>query len=153
MKKLFFHPDSPDSHSALLRVPMFSKEKLDNPSLTLVHHLPCLIGALFGLVHVIAWWSGPTALERWLWRYSTLVIIIEPLLFAIAKGVEHSTSYWFLGLIRNILIFFISFPLIVGLPVYVLARVLLFTQAMTSLRHLPPAAFCSIDWDSFIPHL
>jgi hypothetical protein len=24
---------------------------------------------------------------------------------------------------------------------------------MTSLRHLPPAAFCSIDWDSFIPHL
>lgn len=158
MKKLYLHLDSQDSNSNPLRVSMFSKERLDNIDPVLVHYLPCLIGTLFGSVHIMAWSSGPSKFERGLWRYSTLIITVEPLLFAIAKGVTSwktklDTGYCFLDFIRGILICAISFPFIVGLPAYVIARVILFTQALASLRHLPLAAYCSVDWTSFAPHL
>lgn len=158
MKKLLVHTDSQDSCTVSLRVPMFSKAKLDNPDPVLVHYLPCLVGALFGSVHVIAWSSSSTEPGRSLWRYSTMVIIIEPFLFAIAKGVtsrktKPGTNFCFLDVIRSILIFVIWLPFIVGLPAYVVARVILFTQALASFRHLPSEVYCDVNWAAIIPHL
>jgi hypothetical protein len=141
-----------------MRVPMFGYENPESPSPFLEPYLPCLIGMSFGLFHVIAWKSGPTELERQLWRCSTLVITIEPLLFAVAKRVTSrkrtvGTRCCFWDGIEYFLIIVIWFPFIVGLPAYVIARVALFTQALASLRQLPAAAYCDVNWGSFIPHL
>ncbi|KAF7775862.1 hypothetical protein Agabi119p4_4255 [Agaricus bisporus var. burnettii] len=137
------------------RVPMFGYEIPELPHPALEPYLPCLIGASFGLLHVMAWKSGPTELEQQLWRCSTLVITIEPLLFAVAKRLtsrkKAAFSLW--AGIGYVLIMLIWFPFIIGLPAYVVARVALFTQALASLRQLPPAAYCDVDWGSFIPHI
>ncbi|XP_006460427.1 hypothetical protein AGABI2DRAFT_203489 [Agaricus bisporus var. bisporus H97] len=137
------------------RVPMFGYETPESLHPALEPYLPCLIGASFGLLHVMAWKSGPTELEQQLWRCSTLVITIEPLLFAVAKRLtsrkKAAFSLW--AGIGYVLIMLIWFPFIIGLPAYVVARVALFTQALASLRQLPPAAYCDVDWGSFIPHI
>jgi hypothetical protein len=152
MKKLI--SCNPRERSSM-RVPMFGYETLESPPPIMEPYLPCLIGMSFGLLHVIAWKSGPTELERQLWRCSTLVITIEPLLYAIAKRVtsRKRTGACLRDSVEYFLIILISFPFIIGLPAYVIARVALFTQALASLRQLPPAAFCDVDWGSFIPHL
>ncbi|XP_006460426.1 hypothetical protein AGABI2DRAFT_66978, partial [Agaricus bisporus var. bisporus H97] len=129
-------------------------EDLD-PELILIC-LSCLIGASFGLLHVIAWNSGPTDLEQQLWRCSTLVIMIEPLLFIftnrVAKLAQGARSrLW--NRIGDVILMLTGLPFMIGLPLYTFARVVLLIKAFVSLRQLPPAAYCDVDWSSFIPHI
>jgi hypothetical protein len=134
-----------------MRVPMFGFDYLTGISLVLALYLPSLIGVTYGLLHVIAWHSGPTEFERQLWRYSTLIITIDPLLLAFTLYVtepETSVPLRLKVCFRSIG----SFLYIPFMLVYVIARVALIAQALASLRQLAPATFCDVDWISFIPH-
>ncbi|KAF8969303.1 hypothetical protein BDZ97DRAFT_1915272 [Flammula alnicola] len=129
-----------------LRVPMFYAEMFDNGRVRRVVVTASLaIAILFGSMHLIAWsFAFPSRTEQLLWRISTLVIIAEPALFALAVLLDNfdvDKLAW-LGL-----------PAALGLPLYIIARIFLVTEAFLSLRALPQAAYQSIKWTSVIPHL
>ncbi|KAF8956540.1 hypothetical protein BDZ97DRAFT_1851422 [Flammula alnicola] len=85
-----------------------------------------------------------------LWRISALVITAEPAWLALAFPLERfvESDHRFMWVRWPAYI-----PLLLGLPLYVIARIFLLTEAFLSLRAQPPAAYQSIEWTSVIPHL
>ncbi|KAK0475640.1 hypothetical protein EDD18DRAFT_1089669, partial [Armillaria luteobubalina] len=90
-------------------------------------------GSLFGAIHFVAWSSpSPSHAEMVLWQFSTTAVVIGLFL-----GGNHII---FLGLIY----LFMS---------YIVARIILIILAFLQLRSLPLAAFCTIQWTTYIPHI
>ncbi|KAF9440758.1 hypothetical protein P691DRAFT_686558 [Macrolepiota fuliginosa MF-IS2] len=107
----------------------------------------CLIATGFGCLHLIpVWTSGsPYYLEKVLWQISTSVIIIQPVLMLGGRLLSiNLSSRLCSALVRVVFI---------GGLGYVIAHVILIVLALTSLRNLPPGAYQSITWTTFIPHL
>ena len=102
------------------------------------------VGVCFGAIHCIAWdFSFPTPTQLLMWRISSVSItampIYIPLGFILAAFV-HS---------MNLGVIFI-FP--AGM-LYILARAVTLVLAFMSLRDLPPGAYETIHWTTFIPHI
>ncbi|KAF8969319.1 hypothetical protein BDZ97DRAFT_236021 [Flammula alnicola] len=130
-----------------LRVPMFYAQGFDDSYDNVVMNASLAIGILFGLMHLLAWsLDFPSRTEQLLWRTSALVITVEPawlgLAELLAKFVEYDDWLWW-----------VSLPGMLGIPLYIIARIFLLTEAFLSLRALPTAAYQSIEWTSIIPHL
>ena len=106
------------------------------------------VGVCFGAIHCIAWlFSFPTHTELLMWRISSVAITIVPiyipltLLLAVLLGERDSgKTVGYLG------------PLIGGI-LYILARAVTLVLAFTSLRDLPPGAYETVHWTTFIPHV
>ncbi|KAF9035615.1 hypothetical protein BJ165DRAFT_1562458 [Panaeolus papilionaceus] len=105
-----------------------------NSNLEVEGSIIVLFGGLFGIIHLIAWdFHFPTTAEMWLWRISSLVLTVSPLIFMLfghfvdkAKQLNNaslSTSFTVLALLSCIL--------------YVIARVFLIILSLVSLRDLP----------------
>ncbi|KAF8961086.1 hypothetical protein BDZ97DRAFT_1921611 [Flammula alnicola] len=126
-----------------LRVPMFYAEEFDD---NVVGFASLAIGILFGSMHLIAWsLDFPSRTEQLLWRISALVITAEPTgLALLAIFVEYGPGWLWVT-------FPVLIPIVLGLPLYVIARIFLLTEAFLSLRALPPPAYQSIEWTSVIP--
>ena len=82
-----------------------------------------------------------------MWRISSVAITIVPiyipltLLLAVLLGERDSgKTVGYLG------------PLIGGI-LYILARAVTLVLAFTSLRDLPPGAYETVHWTTFIPHV
>ncbi|KAF8892765.1 hypothetical protein CPB85DRAFT_1200416, partial [Mucidula mucida] len=116
----------------------------------------CAFGVVFGGLHCLAWNSPfPTLLESFLWRTSALMVTILPALYPCiyiplqryhAVGQDASFSIFLLRITTIIRPhFFIPF-------LYVFARLSLVTLSFTALRDLPPSAYQTVQWTSFIPH-
>ena len=108
------------------------------------------VGVCFGAIHCIAWgFSFPTHTELLIWRMSSVAItavpVYIPLMFSLGAWLEHINF----DTISTIAYFSI---LPVGL-LYVIARVVTLVLALTSLRDLPPGAFDTVHWTTFIPHV
>ena len=134
-----------------------------------------VVAAIFGALHCIAWnFHFPSDIEQLLWRIGSLTITLIP---------SVPFVYYPLALIARLLKFlkgrygfhlsipFISLPqsvkeavamtLVVimvflagaGLVAYMLARLLLLTQAVMLLRKQPESAFYAINWSNFLPHI
>ena len=111
-------------------------------------------GVVFGGLHCIGWYfTYPTDLERMLWRVTSLIItvipiIVAPIDFLVSNrdlstwGRAGRTTLWALDLIMTILLF-----------IYVPARLSLIAQALALLREQPSSAFIAVDWTRYIPHL
>ena len=102
------------------------------------------VGVCFGAIHCIAWdFSFPTPTQLLMWRISSVSItampIYIPLGFILAAFVDS----------RNVGVILI-FP--AGM-LYILARAVTLVLAFTSLRDLPPGAYETIHWTTFIPHI
>ncbi|PBK64297.1 hypothetical protein ARMSODRAFT_1007166 [Armillaria solidipes] len=82
------------------------------------------VGLLFGLFHCAAWFfSFPSHTEMVLWRFSSLVM--------------------FIGLYAAGLM-----PLMA-----IISRIMLIILALMQLRSLPPLAFHTVEWTTYIPHI
>ena len=108
------------------------------------------VGICFGAIHCIAWgFSFPTHTELLMWRVSSVTItagpVYIPLMFALGGWLGYSDF----DTVANIVGFMI-FP--AGL-LYIIARVFTLVLALTSLRDLPPGAFDTVHWTTFIPHV
>ncbi|KAF9466984.1 hypothetical protein BDZ94DRAFT_1305845 [Collybia nuda] len=99
------------------------------------------VGVLFGGIHCLAWLSHfPTATEELIWRIASAITTVVPaMLFTV----------WFLGDNTNSLAVALGILLI---P-YIIARLLLLFLIFTTLRSLPPDAYVTVQWTTFIPHI
>ncbi|KAJ7450795.1 hypothetical protein FB451DRAFT_1285150 [Mycena latifolia] len=110
--------------------------------------LECLVASAFGAIHCTAWRVDfPSADEMWMWRACSLFVTAIPVIIAsiVALMLVHkkTTPYEaiFLG------------TLIVGLPMYIVARLFLIVLPFTTSRALPPGAFTEVNWSVYMPHL
>ncbi|KIM19357.1 hypothetical protein M408DRAFT_83615, partial [Serendipita vermifera MAFF 305830] len=144
--------------SKQLSIPMFWSGRMRVQELGLAGLGPSILGAAFGAIHCIAWSSEFTSrAELILWRIACISMIIVLFLVAIicawwTGGGETIPETWydiFLALIVSI-----SFiVLLLSAWLYIAGRIATLVMAFTSLRSLPPAAFTTVDWTTFIPHI
>ena len=106
-----------------------------------------IVAALFGGIHCAGWnFPFPSHAELMIWRLSSLAIIIVPCTF-VPTIVERFMGIDTITTAANI------FLLAFGIGIYVVARLILFVEALTSLRHLPPGAYAAVEWTAFLLHM
>ena len=109
------------------------------------------VGVCVGAIHCISWgFSFPTHTELLMWRVLCVTITAVPI-------------YIFLGFIlgrwlrdmglKKFGITVLYFSAISGVTLYILARAITLVLAFTSLRGLPPGAYETVHWTTFIPHV
>lgn len=118
-----------------------------------------LIGAgagvsVFGGIHLVAWnFIFPTVVERNLWRISSLLTLLVPLVDIVVWGLGHYLIHWFqrrpIQLGKDL--WYTGF-LILSMLAFVLARLFLMVEAFRSLYYLPPDAY-SATWAANVPHV
>ena len=105
-------------------------------------------GCIFGAIHLIAWsFDFVSHVEQMLWRDSSLIVtaaplIMAPLILAVDILPDDQAGTMILGVL-----------LILSCFLYILARLALLVEAVISLRALPAAAYVTIQWISYIPHI
>ena len=114
-----------------------------------------VIATIFGGIHCIAWsFQFPSHTEQLLWRISSLSITCLPMVAVFwlpmfKRFDEEKMPDW---LITLTMLFGAIFT--VGCTIlYVLSRVALLVIAFMSLRSLPPGAYKTVHWTTFIPHV
>ncbi|KAF8642800.1 hypothetical protein AX16_009433 [Volvariella volvacea WC 439] len=113
-----------------------------------------VIGILFGGIHLIGWnFQFSTITELWLWRASSRVLVIIPLLLLIGFTpgfVSNKLDDKNLNLIG---VAFILPTFILSPPFYFAARIILLFLAFFSLRCLPESAYLNVRWTEYLPHI
>ena len=109
------------------------------------------VSICFGAIHCIAWhFSFPTHTELLMWRISSVAITAVPIYifsttllasWAINKESEYCAIT---------ALFFGPFS---GCILYILARAVTLVLAFISLRDLPPGAYETVHWTTFVPHI
>ncbi|KAF7369982.1 hypothetical protein MSAN_00628100 [Mycena sanguinolenta] len=103
-----------------------------------------LVGTLFGAIHCAAWNTiFPTPAEMWIWRMSALVIAA---ISAFSLFLSLLTMNDRLG--STLVVF-----LILGISLYIAARIILIVLTLMELRSLPASAFVPVNWSTYIPHI
>ncbi|TFK67052.1 hypothetical protein BDN72DRAFT_799429 [Pluteus cervinus] len=127
---------------------------METDDMSVMRSLSCVIGMIFGATHFLSWHSTfPTYTELLLWRISSIVFVVQPVLLFLFNLFEE-VKYELWRPIRNFLqAFFAILSIYVGLIAYILARFCVLVLAFLTLNHLPPRALDSITWTSYIPHL
>ncbi len=127
--------------------------------------LHLLVGIGFAGLHAVAWsFSFPTELERWLWRMSTIAIAVYPTSIALSTVIFYVKSLWDFGpsigdIFHSLMIGTKSHERAsivltsIGVPLYVIARLILLGLLFSTLRDLPPSAYQAVRWTSYIPHI
>ena len=137
------------------RVPMFWADTTDRDYVVIADSIVLGVGVCFGAIHCIAWrFSFPTHIELLMWRISSIAITAVPvyipliLVFGLAFG-------WLVGaqMSEKLVLIVFCFGPLVGVILYILARAVTLVLAFTSLRDLPPGAYETVHWTTFIPHI
>ncbi len=126
-----------------------------------------LVGAGSLVFNCVAWsFYFPSHTEMVLWRFSSLAVLIG--LFEVAKvSVVVATSgmdlpEWTSKLTRLIPPSWTNSPALdacgclvasVGMVAYIVGRIMLIVLAFMQLRSLPPLAFHTVQWTTYIPHI
>ena len=130
------------------RVPRFWANSTDRGDVGIADMIVLAVGVCFGAIHCIAWlFSFPTHTELLIWRISSVAITAVPiyvpfmLLFGFCLGDEGpNDTFAYYG------------PLFGGI-LYIIARAVTLVLAFISLRELPPGAYETVHWTTFIPHV
>ena len=134
------------------RVPMFWADDQSSDYSTIADFIMLGVAVCFGAIHCIAWhFSFPTPTELLMWRISSVAIAAVPVYIPLMMGLGGV-----LGELMNSdkLGFTVLYfgPLSGGI-LYIIARAVTLVLAFTSLRDLPPGAYETVHWTTFIPHV
>ena len=128
------------------RVPRFWSDEQGEDFLT-ADGIVLLVGVCFGAIHCIAWhFSFPTNRELLMWRISSVAITAVPIYIPLMFYLGLSLSNTFGDAVTY-------FSPLSGGILYIIARAVTLVLAFTSLRDLPPGAYQTVHWTTFIPHL
>ena len=128
------------------RVPRFWSDEQGEDFLT-ADGIVLLVGVCFGAIHCIAWhFSFPTNRELLMWRISSVAITAVPIYIPLMFYLGLSLSDMFGDAVTY-------FSPLSGGILYIIARAVTLVLAFTSLRDLPPGAYQTVHWTTFIPHL
>ena len=109
------------------------------------------VGVCFGAIHCISWgFSFPTHTELLMWRVLCVAITAVPIYITLGYFLADQLDK------MNLDKFVMPVALISILPavlLYILARAITLVLAFTSLRDLPPGAYETVHWTTFIPHV
>lgn len=105
-----------------------------------------LVATTFGCIHCIAWFFlFPSYQEQQIWHIASIIISATPLggvllilLLDHLFGLESPLKVFVLWLLSL---------------AYIGARLILIVLPFVTLRNLPPAAFQTVNWTTFIPHV
>lgn len=135
-------------------IPMFWSGRPDNYR-GIGSFFASILGAGFGAIHCIAWSSEfPSRAELVLWRASCVAMISIPsiVIMAYAFGrlseVNEKYSWWWVQLAGMC-----GILLVLSAWLYIASRIATLVISFTTLRSLPPHAFSTVDWTTFIPHI
>ncbi|KIM24425.1 hypothetical protein M408DRAFT_76018 [Serendipita vermifera MAFF 305830] len=158
--KIFFYTvggqDSFVTISEKQSIPMFWSGRLSDHLLFGAGLGPSILGSAFGAIHCVAWSSEfPSRPELILWRISCIAMITVPFTVAIlcammAMGLREGNDLNNLEVAILIICFFL---IILSAWLYIASRIATLVIAFTTLRSLPPAAFTTVNWTTFIPHI
>ena len=130
------------------RVPMFWADDRRGEHFAIADFMVLGVGICFGAIHCIAWhFSFPTPTELLTWRISSVAITAVPV---------YMPLMFFLGILLGNTEFgdaVLYFGLLFGGILYIIARAVTLVLAFTSLRDLPPGAYQTVHWTTFIPHV
>ena len=106
-----------------------------------------VIATIFGAIHCVAWsFKFPSYTEQLLWRIASLSITCLPMGYVFVKFV--------FGLLEDVFDRKVEDAVVFGIAIlYILSRVTLLVIALISLRSLPPGAYETVHWTTFIPHV
>lgn len=136
--------------SASTRVPTFWAGDVGGKETFPAVVIALLVAMVFGAVHCIAWHDTfPSPLEQQLWRASAIVIITMPAALVVCFGVG-DLFYEALNLNPEITIGVLYVPIAL---IYIAARLALIIISINSLKVLPIAAYRTVQWTTFIPHV
>ena len=132
------------------RVPGFWADSTSDGEQAIADFMVLGVGVCFGAIHCIAWsFSFPTHPELLIWRISSVAITAVPIYTILALFLTGLLRIADFGVTVDIVIISI-FP--AGI-FYIIARVVTLVLAFTSLRDLPSAAYDTVHWTTFIPHV
>jgi hypothetical protein len=139
-----------------------NKERDLLPSL----YVASAVGVVFGAIHFIPWsYSFPSHTEQLLWQISSVAMVGVPVCLLVESGLvplvnwmdhQNDESLIFgicFVLVYLVMVFLLFVSLVLGPLVYVFARVTTFVLAFKTLSSLPAAAFQTIPWTKWIPHV
>ena len=113
-----------------------------------------VIGTIFGAIHATGWnFSFPTPIEAIIWRICSLIVTCGPFLMIIPSVSLEINFPQYLFYLRYIPYFLVLRGVYIIIPLYIIARIYLLTEALIALRDLPPGAFLQVQWTSFLPHI
>ncbi|KIM24398.1 hypothetical protein M408DRAFT_75968 [Serendipita vermifera MAFF 305830] len=141
-------------------IPMFWSGRSGNDLQGIAGVGTSLLGSAFGAIHCIAWSSEyPSRSELLLWRVSCIAMIVVPFMVLIVcaatitgENEEKGWSGW-IKFTMGIMAIICIFLLILSAWLYIASRIATLVIAFTTLRSLPPAAFTTVNWTTFIPHI
>ncbi|KAF7984840.1 hypothetical protein HWV62_10787 [Athelia sp. TMB] len=135
------------------RVPTFWAGNCDNEDAGIADIIALVVAMVFGAVHCIAWSDGfRTPLERQLWRTSAITVVAVPPALAVVLVAAMLVENIFGISSEHITIGIVSFYVPLAL-MYVAARLALIAISFTSLSMLPVAAYQTVQWTTFVPHI
>ncbi|KIM26180.1 hypothetical protein M408DRAFT_42395, partial [Serendipita vermifera MAFF 305830] len=136
-------------------IPMFWSGRIGGNTRNYAGLGASILGSAFGAIHCIAWSSEfPSRPELVVWRISCVAMITVPFIvttFCMTNAYDNMTPRilsW-TDVITSICV------ILLGLSawLYFASRIATLVLAFTTLRSLPPAAFTTVDWTTFIPHI
>ncbi|KAF7310033.1 hypothetical protein MIND_00376300 [Mycena indigotica] len=105
--------------------------------------------AVFGAIHFIAWSNAfPTTGEKWLWRVSTLVITVLPVILLVVSFLDATLS-----VVEHVPHWYGIVFMAIGGVLYPAGRLVLLVLPFTTLRTLPLKTFMDVAWSVYFPHL
>ncbi|KZP34107.1 hypothetical protein FIBSPDRAFT_1035948 [Athelia psychrophila] len=146
LKAVMGSQDDDANFSKLRQVPAFYAGKPTEWESIVADAIALAFAMVFGAVHCVAWaFAFPSHAEMLIWRIASIALVGVPAIFIFL------IVLWACELkmaIKSLLILSL-----IGIPFYLLARVMLLVLAFTTLRSLPLAAFETVHWITFIPHI
>ena len=131
------------------RVPMYWADGTENNAL-IANIIMLGVGVCFGAIHCIAWgFSIPTHAELLIWRVSSVAMTAVAVFFSLMGPLSLWTKKRNFDTASTI----IGFTFFLAFGLYFYARIFTLALAFTSLRDLPPGAFGTVHWTTFIPHI
>lgn len=139
-------------------VPTFHSGKLKSHEISLAVLTAMIIATIFGAIHCVAWsFAFPSHAEQMLWRIASLIITCVPALpFVVVAVIAPITLLhlpelpsWLKSAGKSLILLFF----VVSSILYIIARVLLLVLPFMCLRSLPPDAYRTVHWVTFIPHI